>query len=177
MKSPPITLSATSLTTDDYVAVNFRLWQVQAATRGIRWRLGLLILLLSLSIGLDFLQNGRLDYVFVVIILGVLVVCVVFLPLLTRYQLRRGYARNPLPIPGMSYLLTDAEVMQQSPLGDFSVPWPKIQRAVWVGTDWLLLYPNEVGSYYLDMRCLQPPATAADVAALLTRHGIAQQTL
>ncbi|MDU0371777.1 hypothetical protein ACFPAF_15345 [Hymenobacter endophyticus] len=177
MKPTPITLSATSLTTDDYVALNFRLWQLQPATRGIKWRLGLLILLLSLSVGLDVLQNGRLEHVFVVIFLGVLVVCAFSLPLLTRYQLRRGYARNPMPAPSISYLLTDTEVIQQSPLGTFPVQWPKIQRAMWVGHNWLLLYPNELGSYYLDMRRLQPPATPAEVAALLTRHNIAQQQL
>lgn len=49
-------------------------------------------------------------------------------------------------------------------------------RAGRVGPHWLL-YPTGAACYYLDLRGLQPPATAPDVLALLHRHLVPVQQL
>ena len=175
MPHPPYSLPAVRLSANDYVAVNFRLWRARSATRRNHWLLGAAILLLSISIGLDLWPDGRLERTSTFIFLAIAVAYGLARFGLVRYQLRRGYARNAVLQQPIDFRLTNAEIIGRSKLGQFSGKWPRIRRAVWVGPDWLLLYPIETACYYLDLRRLQAPATPADLARLLEQHQIRQQ--
>ncbi|MBT2556561.1 hypothetical protein J7E24_02080 [Hymenobacter sp. ISL-91] len=179
MPHPPLPyhLPAVRLSADAFVAVNFRLWRARPATRRMYWLLGAALLLLAVSVGLDFGQNGRLTSTFTPVFLGVGVAYGLLRLALVRWQLRRGYQRQPALQHPIDFTLTDTEIIGRSVLGQFSGQWQLIRRAVWVGADWLLLYPTEAACYYLDLRCLQAPATRADVARLLERHQLQQQRL
>ncbi|RSK48259.1 hypothetical protein [Hymenobacter rigui] len=175
MKPTSLTLTGVQLTADEFVAVNFRLWRARPRTRLNHWILGAAVLLLAVSVGLDGYANGRLTQpaTLVPLAVGVLYACLRFG--LVRYQLRRGYARNQALQQPTDFTLTNTEIIGRNTLGQFSGKWTLIRQAVWVQPHWLLLYPTEAACYYLDLRRLQAPATAADVAALLERHQIAQQ--
>ncbi|OWP63226.1 hypothetical protein CDA63_10250 [Hymenobacter amundsenii] len=175
MPKPPYHLSAVRLSADEYVAVNLRLWRARPATRRNYALLGVAVLLLSLSIGLDLWQNSRPERTSTFIFLGVAVLYGLSRAALMRWQLRRGYTRNAGLQQPLDFRLTNSEIIGRSPQGQFSSKWPQLKRAVWVGTDWLLLYPTETACYYLDLRQLQPPATPADVARLLAQHAVPQQ--
>ncbi|MBD2715577.1 hypothetical protein KBK19_11065 [Microvirga sp. STR05] len=47
--------------------------------------------------------------------------------------------------------------------------WQKFYRIRHIES-WVLLYPNQEFCYYLDLRNVQPPATASQVLNLLTKH-------
>jgi hypothetical protein len=175
MKSTPILLTGVQLTADEFVAVNFRLWRARPRTRLNHWILGAAVVLLGVSVGLDVYSNGRLTQPSTLILLAVAVAYALLRFGLVRYQLRRGYARNQALQQPTDFTLTNTEIIGRNTLGQFSGKWALIRRAVWVQPHWLLLYPTEAACYYLDLRRLQAPATAADVAALLERHQIAQQ--
>ena len=175
MPKQPYLLPAVRMSADEFVAVNFRLWRARPATRRNHWLLGAGILLLGISIGLDVWQNGRPERTSTFVFLGVAVLYGLARFGLVRWQLRRGYARNATLQQPIDFRLTSAEIIGRSTLGQFSGKWTRIRRAVWVGTDWLLLYPTEAACYYLDLRRLQAPATPADLAQLLERHQIRQQ--
>ncbi|RSK36183.1 hypothetical protein [Hymenobacter metallilatus] len=175
MKPTPITLTGVQLTAEEFVAVNFRLWRTRPRTRLNHWILGAAVGLLGLSVGLDIYQHGQLSQPSTLVFLVVAVLYAVFRAGLARYQLRRGYARNATLQQPVDFTLTDTELVTHTVGGQFSANWSLIRRAVWVQPHWLLLYPSEAACYYLDMRRLQAPATAADVAALLERLQISQQ--
>lgn len=175
MKSTPILLTGVQLTADEFVAVNFRLWRARPRTRLNHWILGAAVVLLGVSVGLDVYSNGRLTQPSTLVLLAVAVLYATLRFGLVRYQLRRGYARNQALQQLTDFTLTNTEIIGRNTLGQFSGKWALIRRAVWVQPHWLLLYPTEAACYYLDLRRLQAPATAADVAVLLERHQIAQQ--
>lgn len=177
MKSTPILLTGVQLSAEEFVAVNFQLWRARPRTRLNHWILGAAVALLGVSVGLDAYQHSPLTQPSTLVFLAVAVLYALFRAGLVRYQLRRGYAKNTTLQQPVEFTLTDTEIIGRSSLGQFSGKWSLIRRAVWVQPHWLLLYPTEAACYYLDMRQLQLPAKVADVAALLTRHGIAQQTL
>ncbi|MET4106770.1 hypothetical protein [Hymenobacter sp. UYP22] len=177
MKPTPIVLSGVQLSAEEFVAVNFRLWRARPRTRLNHWILGAAVVLLGASVGLDLYQHGRLTQLSTLVFLGVAVLYALFRAGLVRYQLRRGYANNTTLHQPINFTLTESDIIGRSALGQFSGKWSMVRRAVWVQPHWLLLYPTEAACYYLDMRQLQQPATPADVAALLTRHSIAQQQL
>lgn len=172
---PPYHLPAVHLSADDYVALNFRLWRARPATRRNHWLLAAALLLLTVSVGLDVWQHGRLTSTFTPLFLGVGVGYGLLRFGLVRWQLRRGYQQQAALQHPINFTLTDTEIIGQSMQGKFAGLWTDIRRAVWVGSDWLLLYPTETACYYLDLRRLPAPATAADVARLLARHQIRQQ--
>ena len=175
MKPTSLTLTGVQLTADEFVAVNFRLWRARPRTRLNHWILGAAVLLLAVSVGLDVYANGRLTQPATLVPLAVAVLYACLRFGLVRYQLRRGYVRNQALQQPTDFTLTNAEIIGRNTLGQFSGKWALIRRAVWVQPHWLLLYPTEAACYYLDLRRLQAPATAAEVAALLERHQIAQQ--
>lgn len=174
---PPLHLAAVRMSEADYVAVNFRLWQARPATRRNHWLLGAAVLLLTISIGLDVWEHGRLETWSTLLFLGVAVAYAALRVGLVRYQLRRGYARNPAAQAPADYTLAADALRGQSADGRFATPWARLKRTVWVGPHWLLLYPTEAACYYLDMRRLQAPATAAEVAQFLDHQQIPQQRL
>ncbi|NVO86515.1 hypothetical protein [Hymenobacter terrestris] len=177
MPAPPYNLPAVRLSADEFVAVNLRLWRARPATRRLYWLLSAALLLLTISVGLDFWQNGRLGSPFTLMFLGVGLAYGVLRLVLVRWQLRRGYLRQQALQHPVDFTLGATEIIGRSTLGKFSGQWKLIRRAVWVGSDWLLLYPTTAACYYLDMRRLQAPATAADVARLLEHHQIQQQRI
>ena len=177
MKPPSYHLPGVHMTADDYVAVNFRLWRARPRTRFNHWLLAAAVLLLGVSEGLEVWQYDRPQTTSTLAFLAVAILYGLFRFSLVRYQLRRGYARNTAAQHPTDFTLTDSEIIGRSEVGQFSGHWRLIRRAVWVGSDWFLLYPTEAACYYLDLRRLQPPATPADVAALLERHQIPQQRL
>ncbi|RSK42422.1 hypothetical protein [Hymenobacter perfusus] len=177
MKPTPIVLSGVQLSAEEFVAVNFRLWRARPRTRLNHWILGAAVALLGVSVGLDLYQHGQLTQPSTLVFLAVAVLYALFRAGLVRYQLRRGYAKNPTLQQPVEFTLTATEIIGRSALGQFSGKWALIRRAVWVQPHWLLLYPTEAACYYLDLRRLQPPATASEVAALLTRHNIPQPQL
>ncbi|MBT9394336.1 hypothetical protein KLP40_14290 [Hymenobacter sp. NST-14] len=175
MKSRSYHLPAVHMSADDYVAVNFRLWQARPRTRFNHWLLAAAGLLLGVSVGLEVWEFGRPQTISTLVFLAVAVLYGLFRFALARYQLRRGYARQTAVQQPTDFTLTATEIIGRNALGQFSGPWKRIRRAVWAGPDWLLLYPSETACYYLDLRRLRPPATPADLAALLEHHRIPQQ--
>ncbi|MBX0291983.1 hypothetical protein K3G63_16140 [Hymenobacter sp. HSC-4F20] len=177
MKPTPIVLSGVQLSADEFVAVNFRLWRARPRTRLNHWILGAAIALLSVSLGLEVYQSGRLPQSSSLVFLAVAVGYALLRFGLVRYQLRRGYAKNTAAHQPTDFTLTDTEIRGRSALGQFSGKWSLIRRAVWVRPHWLLLYPTEASCYYLDMRRLQAPATPDAVEQLLATHQIPQQRI
>jgi hypothetical protein len=170
----PLLFSQVTMTADEYVAVNFRLWCAQASTRRNNWILAAAIVLLSISLVLNLQQdNWQLTSWSAPSFLAVGVLYALLRAWLVRWMLRRGYAKNTALQQPVDFTLTPDEIKLQSGLGQFSGRWASIKRAVLVAPDWLLLYPNEAACYYLDLRQLQAPATFADVEQLLAQHQLA----
>ena len=171
----PLHLPHVQLTADDYVALNFRLWQARLATRRTFWLLGAAAVLLLVSVGLDVARHGTVSNRATLAFLAVAGLYVLFRRQLTRYLLRRGFR----PQPPVGYTLTPTEIQVRSGQRQSLLSWEQLREAVWVGANWLLLLPQApAGScYYLDVRRLEAPAAAADVAALLTQRGVPQHRL
>jgi len=155
------------MTADEFVAVNFRLWLRQPATRRNHWILGAALVLLGVSAGLAMLQAGRVSSWSSVIFLAVGVLYGLLHGGLVRYQLRRGYSRNPALREPISFTFDADGLRDDSATGRCEVRWDKLRRAAWVRPHWLLLYPTETGCFYVDLRQLQAPATPNDLGALL----------
>ncbi|GAB3227451.1 hypothetical protein GCM10027346_10820 [Hymenobacter seoulensis] len=170
----PLRLPGVHLSAEEYVRLNFRLWRAQPKTRINQWLLGAAVLLLAVSVGLDLWQHGRLLRPSTLAFLGVAVAYALFRAGLVRYQLRRAYAQNASMQNPIDFELTAEGLRGTSSLGNFTSRWPQLRRAVWVRPEWLLLYPSEAACYYLDLRCLQAPATPADIEKLLTRQQVPQ---
>ncbi|SHL47852.1 hypothetical protein SAMN02746009_02806 [Hymenobacter psychrotolerans DSM 18569] len=159
------------MTSADFIAVNFRMWQRQRRTRFNHWLLGAALLLLAASVALDVMQNGQLTNQGTVVVLAVGLLYGLLRAGLVRYQLRRGFARNPVAQQPIDFALDADQLRGNSASGSFGVRWNQLQRAIRVG-DWLLLYRSEAACYYLDLRRLQAPATPADALALLREQQV-----
>ncbi|UOQ76310.1 hypothetical protein MUN84_17300 [Hymenobacter sp. 5516J-16] len=169
---PTLLLPHVQMTAEDYVAINFRLWKARPATRRAQWLLGAAMALLALSVGLEVREQGSIQNWSTVVLLAVAVLYAAFRMALVRYQLRQGYARNPAAPAPIDFTLNAKEIRGSSSQGSFSTSWAHVKRAVWVQPQWLLLYPNDAACYYLNLHCLQAPATPADVEQLLHQHQI-----
>lgn len=170
---PPFFFSGSAPTAGEYVALNYRIWRQRPRTRFNDWVLGLALGLLATSVGLQVARTGTLwpaSPPLVLLALGV--AYALGRGPLVRRQLRRLYARNPALHAPATYVLGPDTLGGRSELGQFESRWSAIRRAVRVGPHWLLLYPTESACYYLDLRRLQLPATAADVQALLGRQAV-----
>ncbi|UYZ65060.1 hypothetical protein [Hymenobacter weizhouensis] len=157
------------------MVLNYRLWQARPGTRRTFWLLGAAGLLLAVSVGLDVARHGSIRNWSTVAFLGVAALYALFRQQLTRYLLRRGFtAHQPI-----DYTLTATEIGLQSTQGQVRTPWARVARAVWVAPDWLLLFPQAPAGacYYLDLRRLEAPATAAAVEQLVSQHEVPQQRL
>lgn len=163
------------LTADDYVALNFQLWQKRPATRRTFWLLGAAALLLLVSVGLDVARHGTVSNRATLAFLAVAALYGLFRRQLTRYLLRRGFRVQP----AVDYILTPTDIRVRSEQRQVSVAWNQVREAVWIGPHWMLLFPKAPASacYYLDLRRLEAPATAAEVQQLVTRHGVPQHHL
>ncbi len=170
--SLPLLASGVMMTVDEFVAVNFRLWRRQPATRRNSWLLGTAMLLLSVSVGLDIVQNGRISNPSTVVFLTVGVLYGLFRLSLTRYQLRRGYVKNAVLRAPTNFTFDAEKLRGENPNGHFEARWRVMRRAVWVKPNWLLLYPTETACYYVDLRRLQVPATPEQLLTLVREAGI-----
>lgn len=171
----PFLAPGVTMTADEFVAVNFRMWRQQPATRRNYWLLGAALLLLSVSIGLDVVQNGRISNPSTITFLTVGVLYGLFRMSLVRYQLRRGYAKNPVLRAPTDFTFDTEMLRGQSPNTRFETRWNTMRRAVWVKPNWLLLYPTEAACYYVDLRCLQAPDAAEQLLTLVRDAGIAMR--
>ncbi|MBD2715578.1 hypothetical protein KBK19_11070 [Microvirga sp. STR05] len=160
------------MTSADFVAVNFRLWRQQRRTRFNHWLLGLALLLLAVSVAVDVVQNGRITNQGTLAMLAVGLLYGLLRMVLVRYQLRRGFAKNPANQQPIDFAFDTDRLRGSSSAGTFAVRWNQLQRAIRVGDDWLLLYPNDAACYYLDLRRLQAPATPAELLALLREQQV-----
>ncbi|MDF7810359.1 hypothetical protein [Hymenobacter sp. YC55] len=173
MPSASLIAPGVTMTADDFVVVNFRLWRQQPATRRNYWLLGAALLLLSIAVALDVVQNHRISNPSTLAFLAVGVLYGLFRMSLVRYQLRRGYERNAV-LRAPTDFTFDVEFLRgQTSNGRFEARWTTMRRAVWVKPNWLLLYPTEAACYYVDLRRIQAPAALEQLLALVREAGIA----
>ncbi|UOR05992.1 hypothetical protein MUN82_02550 [Hymenobacter aerilatus] len=170
---PTICFSSVTMSADEFVAVNFRLWRAAPATRRNHWILGVGLALLTVSLVLELLDTqGHITTWSTPVLLVVGVAYGLLRAALVRRQLRRGYQQNTVLQQPADFILTDKELQGNSPTGTFRTPWSTLQRAIRVGPNWLLLYPTHAACYYLDLRRLVLPATPTAVEALLAQHSV-----
>ncbi|MBO0360048.1 hypothetical protein J0X19_18960 [Hymenobacter sp. BT186] len=168
----PLLVSGVTMTADEFVAANFRLWQKRPRTKLNHWLLGVALLLLGVSVALDVMQTGYVSNWSTVAVLAVGVLYGLFRMQLVRYQLRRGYAKNTVLQVPVAFTF-DAEMLRgQSTDGRFEVRWRTLRRAVWVQPNWLLLYPTEAACYYVDLRRVQVPGTPEQLLSLVRAAGV-----
>lgn len=167
----PAFFSQVTMTADEYVAVNFRLWRRQPATRRNHWILLVALLCLAFSLLVNLRQaNWQITSWSTPAFLAVGLLYALLRPWLVRRMLRQGYAKNTVLQEPVDYTLSADEIRGRSGLGQFSGKWTDIRRAVLVQPDWLLLYPNEAACYYLDLRQLQAPTLPSHLEELLAAH-------
>ena len=169
----PLVFSQVTMSADEYVAVNFRLWRQQPATRRNNWILLAALVLLGSSLVLQLQQdNWHVTSWSAPSFLAVGLLYALLRSWLVRWMLRRGYQKNTVLKEPIDFTLTNAEILGRSGLGQFSGKLANITRAVLVQPHWLLLYPNQAACYYLDLRQLQAPGTLAAIEQLLGQHQI-----
>jgi hypothetical protein len=160
------------MTADEFVAVNFRLWQKRPRTKLNHWLLGAALLLLGVSVALDVIQTGHVSNWSTVAVLAMGILYALVRMAIVRYELRRGYVKNTgLRVPvDFSF---DAEMLRgRSTDGRFEGRWRTLRRALWVSPNWLLLYPTEAACYYVDLRCVQAPSTPEQLLSLVKDAGV-----
>ncbi|TGD82802.1 hypothetical protein [Hymenobacter wooponensis] len=168
-----LVFSQVTMSADEYVAVNFRLWRQQPATRRNNWILIAALVLLSISLLAQLQQDGwQLTSWSAPSLLVVGLLYALLRTWFVRWMLRRGYQKNTVLKEPIDFTLTAEEIKGRSGLGQFSGKLATINRAVLVQPDWLLLYPNQAACYYLDLRRLQAPATLSAVEQLLAQHQV-----
>ncbi|GAB3637155.1 hypothetical protein GCM10027422_27450 [Hymenobacter arcticus] len=89
--------------------------------------------------------------------------------------MRAGRCAAPTPARqpcAARFELRPAGLCGQSQLSAIESRWAGLLHARLLGP-WLLRYITEAACYYLDLRRLPPPATEADVLALLQAQGVA----
>ncbi len=161
-----------TLTADEYVAVNYRLWRSRPRTYFNHWLLAAAVGLLAVSVGLDVARTGGISNASSAVLLAVALFYALVRMQLVRYQLRRGYAQNVAVHTPIHFELDADGLRGASELGRFEARWRTVRRAVLVRPHWLLLYPVASACYYVDLRRVQAPATVAEVLALLREHSI-----
>jgi hypothetical protein len=167
----PLVFSQVTMSADEYVAVNFRLWRQQPATRRNNWILLAALVLLSVSLLAQLQQDGwQLISWSAPSFLAVGLLYALLRTWFVRWMLRRGYRKNTVLKEPVDFTLTSEEIKGRSGLGQFTRKVANINQAVLVKPDWLLLYPNQAACYYLDLRRLQAPATLLTVEQLLAQH-------
>ncbi|UOQ74605.1 hypothetical protein [Hymenobacter cellulosilyticus] len=172
-----ITFLPVTLSENDYLTINYGLWNKRLGTRRSNWLLGGGLTLLAIGFVLTLHQNHwRLSSWTTPVLLMVGFLFLVGRASVVRWLMRRGYKKSHAALSRPTvYTLTPDEFQGQSELVQFSLQWSAIKKAVWVQPHWLLLYPTEVACYYLDLRCLPAPATTADIRQILAAHQIPQQ--
>jgi hypothetical protein len=160
------------MSSDEYVAVNFRLWQKRPRTKLNHWLLGLALFLLGVSVGLDAVRAGHVSNWSTVAVLAVGVLYSLLRMQLVRYQLRRGYDKNTVLRVPVDFTFDIEMLRGQSTDSRFEVRWRTLRRAVWVHPNWLLLYPTEAACYYVDLRRVQAPSTPQHLLSLVKDAGV-----
>lgn len=167
----PLVIDGTTLTADEFVALQYGLWRKRPRTRLAGWLLLLWVSAMSYFVVRDYLTYHQLTDYFTPTILAVGIVAAFLRGWLVRWQLRRYYARTPALGSPARFELSEAGLRGQGRLSRTETQWAGIVQAQVVG-HWLLLYITEATYHCLDLRRLQPPATEADVRALLQAQGV-----
>jgi len=173
----PLLAPGVTMTADEFVAVNFQLWLRQPASRRNHWILGTALMLLAVGVGLDIIRTGHISSWNTPAFLGVGVLYGLLRTSLVRYQLRRGYSRNSALREPISFSFDANMLRGHGATGRFGISWNKVRRAVWVRPNWLLLYPDETGCFYVDLRQLQVPATPDGLLTLVRDQQISVSEL
>jgi hypothetical protein len=160
------------MTADEFVAVNFRLWQRRRSTRRAYWLLGTALAVLALSVVVEVVQIGRLMHVSTLVFLMVGIAYGLFRVWLVRYQLRSGYSRNTGLHHPTDFTFDLDKLKGHGPHGRFEAKLRTVRRAVWVQPHWLLLYPTETACYYVDLRHIQAPGTPEQLLELVRTTGV-----
>ncbi|GGF19484.1 hypothetical protein [Hymenobacter cavernae] len=165
-----------TMTADEYVAVNYQLWGRQPRTRRVTWLLYVSILLLTISFGLGIWQwaHHPATEVFWGFLpaWGLALVYAWWRSWQVKRQFRQGYTKNTALQQPIDYQFSDENIISRSAAGEFVIRWQKLRYAVHVG-DWLLLYPQQLACYYVDLRRLVAPATPDSLEDLLDEKDVA----
>jgi hypothetical protein len=88
-----------------------------------------------------------------------------------RAKAKREYESNKVLQTAATYTLTQDTITVQSPLWQSTTSWETLLGYQKKG-DWYYLIAKSAGGLMLDLRCLVPPASAADVDHLLQERGL-----
>ncbi|OWP63225.1 hypothetical protein CDA63_10245 [Hymenobacter amundsenii] len=122
-----------------------------------QWLKGALVL--AGSFGLSFASGGL-----AFMVLGVVMVSLGLLHQLWEY--RRAFRQQQARPQPKSLEFSEAGLRLHYPLGTVFHAWGSLYYVREIG-DWLLLYPDVEFCYYLNLKRLPEPLTAADVRALI----------
>jgi len=165
-----------TMTAAEYVAVNYQLWSQQPRTRRVTWLLYVSILLLTISFGLgiwQWVRNPGSDIFWGFLpAWGLALVYAWWRSWRVKRQLRQGYTKNTALQQPIDYQFNTDNITSRSEAGEFVTRWEKLRYAVHVG-DWLLLYPQQMACYYVDLRRLVAPATPENLEELLDEKDVA----
>ena len=158
----------------DYVQVSLVL--INAQTGRMQTRRGSFILLLfgMLGLALTFWRDGTIPlgfalfFGFLSLLGGATLLFDQFLPRRLATTHTQSIAPTMLPT---DYTFAADALSSHNELHSSTLAWTAVQRADVVG-HWLLLYLTNKTFLWLDLRQLAPPATAADLYALLAQHHI-----
>jgi hypothetical protein len=90
-----------------------------------------------------------------------------------RRTVRRQYEASKLLQTTATYTLTQEGIMVESPIWRATTKWPALQGYRKIN-GWYYLVASSASGFLLDPRCLQAPATEADVDYLLQSSGVRQ---
>jgi len=94
-----------------------------------------------------------------------------FIPFAFWQNFRRSYRSSAFLQAPATYILSEYGIQVISPLVNSQAAWPTINKLYLLGNYAVLMNSNLTG-YFLDLRCLEAPATEADLIALAHRHNI-----
>ncbi|SDY06783.1 hypothetical protein [Hymenobacter psychrophilus] len=122
-------------------------------------------LILAGSFGVSFATGGGLGFM----LFGVVLVGFGLLHQLWEY--RRAFRQQQARPQPEALEFSDAGLRLHYPLGTVFHCWDSLYRVREIG-DWLLLYPDTEFCYYLHLKRLPEPLTAADVRAVVRGHNM-----
>ena len=172
MPTYPLVVEGSTISADEFVALQYRLWRQQQRIRLNGWIIGGWVLLMAGFLVRDLVAYGGLAEYYTPAAIAFGVVALLVRGPLARRQFRRYYARTPALASATRFELSPEGLRGQGQLSSMQNRWASFTQARLLGS-WLLLYVSEASYYYLDLRRLLPPATPADVLALLRAQGVA----
>ncbi|MBD2715567.1 hypothetical protein KBK19_11015 [Microvirga sp. STR05] len=86
-----------------------------------------------------------------------------------RYEYRKAFRQSPTAGLNTRFEVLETGIIVEHEGRFTTFLWREFYRIRHIES-WVLLYPNQEFCYYLDLRNVQPPATASQVLNLLTKH-------